>query len=55
MSRGLQTLLESAMPTLVLAVIVLVGGVGYGFYQAHQAAPEGQSAASAETVPAASN
>lgn len=47
MSRGLQTLLESAGPTLALAVIVLVAGMGYGFYQAHNAPVEAETAVQA--------
>lgn len=36
MSRGIQTLLESATPTLVLAILVLAAGMGYGFYERAQ-------------------
>lgn len=53
MSRGLQTLLESATPTLVLAAVVLLGGMGYGFYQAHQAPAELDSTSAA--APASTN
>jgi hypothetical protein len=48
MRRRLPMFLESAVPALVLAVVILVGGMGYGFYQAHQTPVEG-----AVAVPAA--
>lgn len=46
MNRGLLPLLENATTTLVLAVLVLGAGIGYGAYMRHQA-PE-----PAVTVPA---
>ena len=53
MSRGLQTLFESATPSLVIAVLVLLGGIGYGIYAAQQA--PGQPAESVEAGPAVKN
>ena len=53
MSQGLRTLLESATPTLVASVLVLLGGVGYGVYAAHQA--PGQPTDSVEAGPAVKN
>lgn len=55
MSTAMQTLLESATPTLVLAVIVLVGGMGYGFYQAHNAPAAVETPAAVEAAPANGN
>ena len=41
MSHGLSSLLESAALALIVALVVLIGGVGYGLYERHQApAPE---------------
>ncbi|HEY4663421.1 MAG TPA: hypothetical protein VIG85_00430 [Comamonas sp.] len=37
MNRGLLSLLENATTTLVLAVLVLGAGIGYGAYMRHQA------------------
>lgn len=53
MSQGLRTLLESATPTLVVAALVLPGGVAYGVYAAHQA--PGQPTESVEAGPAVKN
>lgn len=36
MERGLRAVFESATFTLTLAVLVLAGGMGYGFYKSHQ-------------------
>lgn len=47
MSRGLSSILESAAPTLFLALVVLIGGVGYGLYERHQA-PAQEAAPAAE-------
>ena len=53
MGRGIQTLFESATPSLVVAVLVLLGGVGYGFYASKEA--PGQPAESVEAGPAVKN
>lgn len=46
MNQGLlQTLLESATPTLVLAAVVLCAGVGYGLYERQQVPFESVEAA----------
>lgn len=45
MQQGLWGWLEEATPTLVLAVVVLLGGVGYGVYSAYQAPVEPATAA----------
>ena len=47
MSRGLSSLLESAAPTLFIALVVLIGGVGYGLYE-RQKAPAPEAAAATE-------
>ena len=54
MSRGLSALLDSAAPTLLIAIAVLVGGVGYGFYERSQNPEQVSAVADAEsTAPAA--
>lgn len=55
MGKGMQTLLESAAPTLVLAVVVLAGGMGYGFYKAHNAPAEEATPAAVEVAPGNAN
>lgn len=48
MSRGFRALLESAAPTLLLAIAVLIAGVGYGVYERTQNSAEVSAAAAEE-------
>ena len=53
MRRGWSSMLESAGPTLFLALVVLVAGVGYGLYERYQAPAEASAPAATEGAPAA--
>lgn len=49
MGRGLRAWLENGTPSLVLAVLVLLGGIAYGVYVSK---PLGQPTESVEAGPA---
>lgn len=55
MERGLLPyILEDGIPALVAPLLVLLAGVGYGFYAAHQQPPAAATPpATATAVPAA--
>lgn len=54
MSRGMRSLFENAAPSLILALVVLLGGIGYGLYERH-ANPVGEAPAQETSAPSTSN
>lgn len=54
MNQGLRSLFESAAPTLILAMAVLIAGIGYGFYE-RQVNPPHEASAPETAAASASN